>query len=93
MGLDNQDSPYIVRELGDLPDKALVTERALADMFCRCPTSIKRAVERGELPPPVRIFGKSFWTAGALIDHVEARLAEAKRKAEEESERLNDLFP
>lgn len=91
--LDDQNSPYIVRALGDLPEEALITERALADMFSRCPTSVKRAIERGELPPPVRLFGKSIWTVRALTDHLEARLACAKRKAEEESIRMDALLP
>ena len=45
-----------------------------------CRETIKRAVERGELPRPVRLMGKNTWTAGAIVRHLEARLeAEARR--------------
>ena len=91
--IGDNDSLYIVRDLGDMPGEALISEKALGDMFSRCPTSIKRAVERGELPPPTRLFGKAFWTAGAIVAHFESRLKDAKRKAEEESKRMEDLLP
>jgi hypothetical protein len=83
----------IVRELGDLPPGAIVEEEALARMFGRHAVSVKRAVERGELPPPVRMFGKPCWTAGAVLAHVEARLEAAKREAEQEAARIARLSP
>ena len=82
----------IVVELGELPLDAVVTEQAVATMFDRCPTTVKRAVNRGQLPPPVKLFGKSVWTARALIDHVEERLASKKRIAEEERKRLSEYM-
>ena len=48
---DPQESPGIVKDLGSLPPGSIVPEEALARMFGRHPVSIKRAVERGELPP------------------------------------------
>ena len=83
----------IVRELGELPPGAIVEEDALAKMFGRHAVSVKRAVERGELPPPVRMFGKPCWTAGAILAHIEARLEDAKREAEREAARIARLSP
>ena len=37
----------------------------------------KRAVERGELPPPVRLFGRPCWTVEHVLAHVNARLQAA----------------
>ena len=69
----------VCRELGDLPAGALVTEAGLAKMLHKHPESIRRAVERGELPRPARLMGKPTWTVGAIVRHIEARLnAEAK---------------
>ena len=64
----------IARDLGELPPGALIEEEALARIFGWHAVSVKRAVERGELPPPVRMFGKPCWMAGAILAHIEARL-------------------
>jgi len=42
----------IVQALGEMPPDTIVTEDGLAKLFCRHPVSIRRAAERGELPPP-----------------------------------------
>ena len=78
---------------GELPPGAILEEEAVARMFNRHPASVKRAVERGELPPPVRLFGKPAWTAGAILAHMDARLAAAKREAEREAARISRLSP
>lgn len=83
----------IIKALGELPSGAIVDEEALARMFNRCTTSVKRAVDRGELPPPVRMFGKPCWTAGAILSHVGARLETAKKNAERDATRLAKHFP
>jgi len=68
-------------------------ERALAGLFQCCPTTIKRAVQRGELPAPVRMFGRPMWTAGRIVEHVTARLETAQKEAEREAQRLSRLSP
>lgn len=78
----------MVVELAAYPPGTLVTEAALARLFRRHPCSIRRAVRRGELPPPVRLFGTASWTAGGLIQHIEARLAAAARRVEAEQAAL-----
>ena len=83
----------IIREIGDLPPGALVSEECLARIFGRHPISIKRAVERGELPPPTRLFGNSVWTAKAILCHIEGRLAIAKKEAEQNRKKIQELRP
>ncbi len=83
----------VVRELGELPPGAILEEEAVARMFNRHPASVKRAVERGELPPPVRLFGKPSWTAGVILAHLDARLEAAKREAEKEAARFARMSP
>ena len=81
----------VVSELGELGPGALITEVGLASMCKRHVDSIKRAIRRGELPPPTRLLGGSVWTAGALIRHIEKRLAEAAKEAEADARRLAQL--
>ena len=83
----------IVKALGELPAGAILTEEDLGRIFARHPVSIKRAVERGELPPSVRLFGKPSWTAGAILAHLDARLEAAKREAEREAARFARMSP
>ena len=83
----------IVKELGELPVGAIVEEEALARMFGRCSASVKRAVERGELPKPVRMFGKPCWTAGKILDFIEKRLETAQLEADKDAERFARFSP
>ena len=83
----------VIAALGELPPGAILYEKGLAELFSRHPTSIKRAVQRGELPPPVRMFGANAWTAGALIQHIEKRLDFAARKQEKFNDKVRQLSP
>jgi hypothetical protein len=81
----------IIKELGELPPDTVLSEEALARMFSRHRVSIKRAVERGELPPSVRLFGEPVWTVQALRDHMNHRLEAAKKEAEQLQRRISQL--
>ena len=79
----------IITELGDLPADAVISEQALAKMFDRHRVSIKRAVERGELPPSIRLFGEPVWTVKALREHLTKRLDAAKKESEQLQKKIN----
>jgi hypothetical protein len=50
-------------------------------MFGReCRETIKRAVDRQELPPPVKFMGQNVWTAGRLVAWFEKRLDAEEKK-------------
>lgn len=83
----------IIRELGDLPDGAVITEQGLAKMFDRHKVSIKRAVEREELPPSIRLFGEPIWTVKALREHLTKRLDEARKESEQLQKKINKFSP
>jgi hypothetical protein len=85
------DTTGIIAALAELPPEALIDEAALARIFGRCLKSIKRAIGRGELPPGVRLFGKTTWTAKVLLDHLDKRLEAAKREREQLSRRISQL--
>ena len=85
--------PGVVAILGALGPGAVVTEEGVARMFNRHQASVKRAVERGELPPPTRLFGQNTWTAGVLVRHIEARLQKAADKAERWQRKVKQLSP
>jgi hypothetical protein len=67
--------------LGKLPANTPITEDGVAGLLGKkCRDSIKRAVKRGELPRPTKLMGKSVWTAGVIIRHIEASLESEARK-------------
>ena len=85
------DLPGIIAELGELKPGAIIFERGLARLFERHPQSIKRAVQRGELPQPARLFGKPYWTVGVLTRHAEDQLQQAAEEASKEAERIRRI--
>ena len=84
-------SSGIIRQLGDLPDGAIISEEALARFFGRCQVSIKRAIQRGELPPPVKLLGMPVWTAKKLLNHINNRLEIAQKEKERTRKKFADL--
>jgi hypothetical protein len=90
---DAQHLPGIMAALGEMKPGTIVTEEGLAQLFNRHVVSVKRAVERGELPPPCRLFGARVWTAGALIRYIEQQLDKAAQEAERDAQRMRHLSP
>jgi hypothetical protein len=87
-GLADMSVPGIIVGLGELTPMTLITEEGIARLFGRHVVSVKRAVQRGELPPPCRLFGVNVWTVGLLIRHIERRLEQAARDAEKDAKRI-----
>ena len=83
----------VIRELGDWGGGTIITETGLAKLLHRHPTSIKRAVLRGELPPPARWFGQNTWTLRSLLDHLEGLLCAARKAREAMQRRAQALKP
>ena len=88
--IDKLSSDGIIKELGDLSPGTVVTESALSKIFKRSPTTIKRAVDRGELPPPIRIFGQCSWTIEAIQQHFRKEHERLKNEREELEKRLRN---
>ena len=83
----------IIRDLAELPLATIISEEALAKVFSRHKVSIKRAVERNELPPSIRLFGEPVWTVGVIIAHLEKRLNEAAEECDKTQKRLGSFSP
>jgi len=90
---DAHSLPGIIAVLGELKPGTVITEEGMAHLFQRHVVSVKRAVQRGELPPPCRLFAANVWTAGALIRYIESRLDHAAREAERDAQRIQHLSP
>lgn len=65
--------------LATLPEKSIIAKVALSKMFGICGRTVTRMVDRGEIPPPIRVAGKNVWVAGRLLNWL---LESARRKEE-----------
>lgn len=73
--------PQVIQQLGYYPPNTLISEQGLARLFHRHVSSVRRAVQRDDLPPPIRIFTEDYWTVQSLTQHFAERLDTAKQKA------------
>jgi hypothetical protein len=76
-----------------LPEKALVDDKALGIALGRGDRSIRRMVERGELPPGISIGGRTLWIVGRVIRHLHAMAEREETKAEMHLAKLKRLEP
>ncbi len=71
----------VLTALGLLEPGALVTDVGLARLFGRDRATIRRMIQRGEIPTPIRMMGKPTWTVGSIRKHIEDRLSKAAEDA------------
>ena len=83
----------IIDALAKLPEKAMLDETALAEMFHVTPRTIRRMVQRFELPPPIRLAGRSIWLAGKVLAHIEAAAAHMAKDAEVRARKIREIAP
>ncbi len=68
--------------IGSLPDGALISETGLARIFGRHPSAIKRAIDRGELPPPVYLMKRPVFSIGCIRRFLQNRFQQALEEHE-----------
>ena len=79
-------TPGVYDALARLPKQALLDESAMARAFGVNGRTIRRMVNRHELPPPLKRAGRALWFAGRVLDWLEedadllAKEAEKLRK-------------
>ena len=72
----------VITRLAELPPEAHLDIAALARILGRHRKSVERAVRRGELPPPIRLFGQGVWLVGYVLKHFQQRQEAAVKRAE-----------
>lgn len=68
--------------LAALPSERVLNTEELAQLFGVNHNGITRAVKRGDLPPPAKIFGCHIWTVRVIRTHIDALLEQARIAAE-----------
>ena len=83
----------LLDEFALLHERTLVDERKLATALKVTPRTIRRMVARFELPPPIRLAGRSVWMVGHVLAHIQAAAERALSNAERQARRLHNLGP
>ncbi len=76
------DTPNL-ESLAALPHDAPLGAKVMAAIFGVGPRAIGRMVQRGELPPGIKVGGRNIWMAGVLREHLRRRAEDAAKLAEE----------
>ena len=71
------------------PPNTILDEEGLADCFNVDPRTIRRMVERCELPAGVKQGNRKLWVAGKLMDFINDRMQENIDTANKEYNRLS----
>lgn len=66
-----------------LPAETPLSADVMAGLFSVGQRALGRMVQRGELPPAIKVGGKNLWMAGVLREHLYRRAEEAAKAAEE----------
>ena len=85
-------SGLVLDELARLPEKAILDETALAKSLHVAPRTLRRMVNRWQLPPPVRLGGRGVWFAGRVLAHIEAAAMRAEKDAEKDARKFRQNF-
>ncbi len=75
-------------ELAGLPDAAEMDARALAHALGVHEKTLRRMAQRGEIPPGIRLAGRSVWLAGRVRAWIQDRAEQAEQKAKREILRI-----
>ena len=62
----------------------IVTTQDWEALFDICDDTFTRAYKRGDIPPPITMFGRNVWTIDAIQKHLVRRFEEARVQAERE---------
>ena len=82
----------IITGLAELPREAILDEAALANVFGVVTRTIKRMVDRYELPPPILLASKRCWKVGAVLDWINASIERTEKDAKRQVQQLNATY-
>jgi hypothetical protein len=80
-------------DLATMPESTPLDVTALAHVLCRCKKSIQRAVRRGELPAGFKLLGRTHWTVGTILAHLQARQDAALKAAARRDRAIQEVTP
>lgn len=87
------DRPGIWREFNDLGRDTLISEAAMAQIFGKHLMSIRRAIDKQQLPQPAKLMDARVWRLGTILDFIDARLKAEQKEADKLRRRVLEMAP
>ena len=81
----------VLDALARLPERTILDEGALAKALHVAPRTLRRMVNRWQLPPPVALGGRRVWFAGRVLAHIEAGAERAAKDAERDAKKFREF--
>lgn len=78
-----------VTVLAELADDVLLDEDGMANAFHVVTRTIRRMVERYELPPPMRLASKNWWRVGNVRGWLNTRAEKGEKAARSYAEKVD----
>ena len=92
--IDGRNEPgLLVYELARLPEKTIMDESRLASIFQITPRTLRRMVQRAELPPPISLGGRSVWLSDRVLSYLNTAAELAEKEALSEFKRISKYSP
>jgi len=80
----------VISELALLPEKALLNQKALAAVLGVDARTVRRMVDRYEIPPAVPFGGRMMWQAGQVLAFFEKTADRLMCEAEQRAEKFHE---
>jgi hypothetical protein len=81
-GDTRQGKGWVIDSLARMPPKTMLDQTAIAKAFDVSPRTIRRMVDRGELPAPKKLGTHRIWMVGRVLDFLDSGLAATELQAE-----------
>lgn len=65
-GFDDESKGRLITAFKDMNKKTIIDREALANIFQVSKRTVRKMVNRGELPKPMRMAGRVYWIVGVL---------------------------
>jgi len=88
---DSPKAGMMIDELARLPDRAILDEARLAGVFGVTPRTVRRMVDRFELPPAVPLAGRSVWLVGRVLAYLDSKAATAEQEAAQHARKITRM--
>jgi len=90
---DEKKKGLLIDELAQLPEKTILDEGRFADILKITPRTLRRMVQRAELPPPISLGGRSVWLSDRILLYLNSAAEQAEKDAKDQLKRISKYSP